>query len=251
MESSGAASVLPAAEEKASVVRGMFAAIAPRYDLLNHLLSLNRDRAWRRGAVDALLAGRDAVGTYLDACAGTLDLACELARRPPFRGHVIACDFVVEMLAGGAAKIGKLPVERVCGDALSLPLRDASVDGVTVGFGVRNLASLESGLRELARVLRPGARLVVLEFATPVRQPLRALYLFYFRRLLPWLGGLVSRHQVAYRYLPESVLAFPEPAELARLLRGAGFEAVRWQTCTGGIVAVHSAERNHGTATAS
>ena len=250
-ESNGARSVLPAAEEKAGVVRGMFAAIAPRYDLLNHLLSFNRDRAWRRGAVDALLAGKGAEGIYLDACAGTIDLACELARRPGFRGRVIACDFVVEMLAGGGAKIGRLPVERVCGDTLCLPLRDGSVDGVTVGFGVRNLASLEGGLRELARVLRPGGRLVVLEFATPLVQPLRALYLFYFRRLLPWVGGLVSRHQVAYRYLPASVLAFPEPAELTRLLQTAGFESVRWHTYTGGIVAVHVAERAQGTATES
>jgi demethylmenaquinone methyltransferase/2-methoxy-6-polyprenyl-1,4-benzoquinol methylase len=248
---SSESSVLPAAEDKAGVVRGMFAAIAPRYDLLNHLLSLNRDRAWRRSAVDALLLDRLPDGVFVDACAGTLDMACELARRPGFLGTVIACDFVVEMLTRGAAKIGKLPVERVCADALCLPLQDESVDGITIGFGVRNLVSLESGLRELARVLRPGGRLVVLEFATPIRQPLRALYLFYFRRVLPWLGGLVSRHQVAYRYLPESVLAFPEPSELARLLRSAGFDSVRWHTYTGGIVAVHSAERIQGTATAS
>lgn len=237
-------SVLPAAAEKAAVVQSMFDAIAPRYDALNHVLSFNRDRTWRRRAVDRLLAGRAAEGTFLDACAGTLDLAHELAGRSGFRGRVLAGDFALAMLERGAAKVERLPVSRLCADTMRLPLADHSLDGATVGFGVRNLASLETGLRELARVLRPGARLVILEFTTPRRQPLRALYLFYFRRVLPVVGALVSRHGTAYRYLPESVLAFPEPGELATLLERCGFEHVRWETWTGGIVGAHVAERS-------
>lgn len=255
----GGEGVLPAASEKADTVRRMFGAIAPRYDLLNHLLSANRDRAWRRRAVDRLLDGRPARGTFLDACAGTLDLAVELACRPGFDGRVIACDFTIEMLEGGRAKAAGRPLYRVCADALKLPLPDASVEGATVGFGVRNLVSLDAGLAELARVLRPGARLVILEFTTPSWQPFRALYLAYFRRVLPLLGKLVSKHGTAYRYLPESVLAFPEPEALAARMEAAGFSAVRWETYTGGIVAAHVAERSsagasvaaQGTATAS
>lgn len=252
------AGVLPPAGQKAAVVRRMFGAIAPRYDLLNHLLSLNRDRAWRRRAVDLLLEGREPAGVYLDACAGTLDLAVELAARPVFRGTVLAADFTWEMLDGGRTKVAGRPLWPVCGDALRLPVRDASFDGATVGFGVRNLASLEAGLAELARVVRPGGRVVVLEFATPRRQPLRGLYLFYFRRLLPWIGRLVSRHGSAYTYLPASVLAFPAPDRLAELMRRAGFGVVRWESRTAGIVALHVGERvatddaaDQGTATLS
>lgn len=250
--------VLPGPADKARTVRRMFGAIAPRYDLLNHLLSLNRDRAWRRAAVDRLLDGRPARGTYLDACAGTLDLAVELASRHGFDGCILACDFTLEMLEGGGAKAVGRPLYRICADALRLPLPDASIDGATVGFGVRNLASLDEGLGELARVLRPGARLVILEFTTPSWQPFRALYLLYFRRILPLLGRLVSKHGTAYRYLPESVLAFPDPADLAARMDAAGFAEVRWETYTGGIVAAHIAERvgyaapaAQGTATAS
>jgi demethylmenaquinone methyltransferase/2-methoxy-6-polyprenyl-1,4-benzoquinol methylase len=232
-----------AGREQAAAVRRMFGAIAPRYDLLNHLLSLNRDRSWRRRAVDRLLEGRAAVGWVLDACAGTLDLAQELARRRGFAGRIVACDFAVEMLEAGLAKRSGHVVRPVCGDALGLPLPDASVDAAMVGFGVRNLADVDAGLRELARVLRPGGRLVVLEFTTPPRQPFRGLYLFYFRRLLPLIGRLISKHDSAYAYLPASVLAFPEPPELADRLRAAGFDDVRWETFTLGIVAAHVAER--------
>lgn len=256
----GDGGALPQPGDKAETVRRMFSAIAPRYDFLNHLLSLNRDRVWRRKAIDRLLENRPSAGTYLDACTGTLDLALELAGRPEFRGDVIACDFVVEMLDRGGPKVAGRPVHRVCGDALSLPLPDGAVNAATVGFGVRNLASLQDGLAELARVVRPGGRLVILEFTTPSWQPFRGLYLLYFRHILPLLGRLVSKHGTAYRYLPESVLAFPEPPRLADLMRRAGFERVRWETYTGGIVAAHIAERAvagrpaeaaQGTATAS
>jgi demethylmenaquinone methyltransferase / 2-methoxy-6-polyprenyl-1,4-benzoquinol methylase len=239
----GRPGALPPAEQKAATVQRMFSAIAPRYDLLNHLLSANMDRRWRRTAVDRLLADGRADGSYLDACAGTLDLAIELARRSGFTGRVVASDFAFPMLQHGRSKAVGSAVSLACADALRLPFPDASFDGVTVGFGVRNLAGLDAGLRELARVLRPGGRLVVLEFMTPRWQPFRALYLMYFRSVLPFIGRVVSRHGSAYTYLPESVLAFPEPHALAGAMERAGFEAVQWEALTGGIVAVHSAER--------
>lgn len=236
-------SALPADEEKAAHVRRMFSSIAPRYDLLNHLLSLNIDRLWRRRAVDLLKWERVPEGTYLDNCAGTLDLATELARRDGFRGRVVGSDFTLAMLRGGVHKLEGLEVEPVCADALALPYPDSSFDGATVGFGVRNLADLDAGLREMARVLKPGARLVILEFTTPHWQPFRGLYFFYFLRVLPLVGRMVSQHGSAYSYLPESVLRFPEPDELARRMEAAGFRDVRWKRLTGGIVALHHAER--------
>ena len=157
-----------------------------------------------------------------------------------FRGRVIGADFVVPMLVRGRGKAPRtVPVGA---DALSLPFPDARFDGALVGFGVRNLADLDAGLEEAARVLKPGARLVILEFATPRFAPLRAAYLFYFRRILPAIGRLVSKHRDAYTYLPESVLAFPEPDALARRFAAAGFSGVEFDLLTGGICAVH-----HGT----
>lgn len=236
-------SVLPSAEEKAAHVRRMFSSIAPRYDLLNHVLSLNIDTVWRRRAVDVLQWERTPDGLFLDNCAGTLDLACELARRPGFGGRVVGSDFTLAMLRGGQHKISALSVDPVCADALALPYASASFDGATVGFGVRNLADLEAGLGEMARVLKPGARLVILEFTTPAWQPFRALYFLYFRRILPAIGSLVSRHESAYSYLPESVLRFPEPPRLAEMMTSAGFESVGYRRLTGGIAALHWGRR--------
>jgi demethylmenaquinone methyltransferase / 2-methoxy-6-polyprenyl-1,4-benzoquinol methylase len=221
----------------------MFGAIAPRYDLLNHLLSLNRDRTWRRVAVDRLLERTSGSGVFLDACAGTFDLAVELAARAGFGGTVLAFDFAIDMLRAGRAKLPGRRILPGCADALNLPLPDASIDGAMVGFGIRNLSDVDAGLRELARVLRPGGRLVILEFTTPRRQPFRALYLWYFRQVLPRVGRVISGHDSAYSYLPASVLQFPEPPELAERLAAAGFSAARWQRLTGGIVAVHAGER--------
>jgi len=235
--------VLPEPAQKAVAVRAMFGAIAPRYDLLNHLLSLNMDRRWRRIAVTRLLDGGREDGVYLDACAGTLDLAAEIVSREGFRGRVVAADFALPMLARGAAKVTDAPVLAVCADATRLPLADGSVDGAIVGFGIRNVEPLDAGLAELARVTRRNGRLVLLEFTTPTRQPLRSVYLFYFRRVLPRLGRLLSRHDTAYDYLPASVLEFPAPAQLAARVSAAGFEEVRWRRLAGGIVAVHEAVR--------
>jgi demethylmenaquinone methyltransferase / 2-methoxy-6-polyprenyl-1,4-benzoquinol methylase len=226
---------------KRAYVRGMFTAIAPRYEFLNHLLSLNVDRRWRRAAVARLGWEARPDGVYLDLCAGTLDLAAALARARGFRGRVLGADFVVPMLARGKGKSPR--AVPIAADALALPFPDAAFDGALVGFGVRNLADLDAGIREAARVLKPGARFVVLEFATPRFAPLRVAYLFYFRHVLPAIGRAVSKHTDAYTYLPESVLAFPDPDALAARLAHAGFRDVGYDLLTGGICAVHYGTR--------
>lgn len=224
-------------------VRRIFSEIAPRYDLLNHVLSLNVDRRWRRNAVDRLGWEARPDGVYLDACAGTYDLSLELARRAGFAGRVVASDFARPMLVEGRGKLDGAGVVPVCGDALRLPFPDGSFDGATVGFGVRNLADLDRGLRELSRVLRPGARLVVLEFTVPPNPLLRRLYMLYFTRVLPLVGRLVSGHPWAYTYLPASVKEFPGPEALADRMRAAGFRTVEHRLLTGGIAAIHVGER--------
>jgi demethylmenaquinone methyltransferase/2-methoxy-6-polyprenyl-1,4-benzoquinol methylase len=226
---------------KREYVRGVFTAIAPRYDLLNHLLSLNADRRWRRIAVDQLHWDAVPAGRYLDLCAGTLDLSAELGNRAGFNGHVVAADFVPPMLRRGVGKSAR--VVPAAADALRLPFTDATFDGATVGFGVRNLMDLDAGLREAARVLKPGARFVVLEFTTPRWQPFRAMYLTYLRQVLPRVGRMVSKHRSAYDWLPASMRLFPEPAELGARLQGAGFWPVEWRTLMGGAVAIHTAVR--------
>ena len=200
------------------------------------------DRSWRRAAVSRLGWEARPDGVYLDLCAGTLDLAVELAQRAGFRGRVIGADFAVPMLQRGRHKAPGNRVAPVAADALALPFTSGRFDGALVGFGVRNLADLDAGLHEAARVLRPGGRLVILEFATPRFAPLRAAYLFYFRRVLPVIGRLLSKHRDAYSYLPESVLAFPDPEELAQRMARAGFRNVGFERLTGGICAL-----THGT----
>ena len=235
--------VLPPPEEKAGSVRRMFGEIAHRYDLLNHLLTLNIDRSWRRKAVDRLLEGRPRDGVYLDACAGTMDLAREVAARPAFDGLVVASDFAWPMLEAGRHKVRTLPVTETCGDALRLPHPDRSFHGAIVGFGVRNFADLDAGLRELTRVLKPGARLVILELSTPASAPLRWLYNVYFTRLLPWIGRRISGHGTAYTYLPASVGVFPPPDELAGRMEAAGLSEVRYRRLMAGIAAIHVGTR--------
>lgn len=221
-------------------VQTIFSEIAPRYDLLNHVLSANIDRGWRRKAVDRLgwEAHRD--GIFLDACAGTYDLSLELARRSGFQGRVVASDFAQPMLVVGQKKLVGAPVAPVCGDTLRLPFPDDTFHGATVGFGVRNLADLERGFREFHRVLKPGARLVVLEFTVPPNPLMRGLYMVYFNHVLPLVGRIVSGHPWAYTYLPESVKEFPGPKELAGLMEAAGFREARWKLLTGGIAALHT-----------
>lgn len=229
--------------ERAAQVRTLFGEIAHRYDLLNHVLSLNIDRRWRRRAVAALGWERAPAGRYLDACAGTLDLALELAGRDRFDGRVVGVDFAFPMLARGLRKTGGTPVDPVCGDAQQLPFANDSFAGALVGFGVRNLSDLPAGFAELHRVLRPAGRLVILEFAVPPGRLLRAGYMVYFNHVLPRVGRLVSGHPWAYTYLPRSVRDFPGPEELAGLLRRAGFAGVDWARVSGGIAVIHVATK--------
>ncbi len=220
-------------------MRRLFSEIAPRYDLLNHLLSLNIDRSWRRRAVGRLEWQRRPAATFLDACAGTFDLSIELASRPGFRGTVVASDFAQPMLAEGLRKLDGLPVSPVCGDTLRLPFPDDTFEGAMVAFGVRNLSSVDEGLVELHRVLRPEGRLVILDFALPRHPLLRSLYLLYFTRVLPLVGRVVSGHSWAYAYLPESVKEFPPPQDLAGRMKAIGFGLNTFERLTGGIVAIH------------
>jgi demethylmenaquinone methyltransferase/2-methoxy-6-polyprenyl-1,4-benzoquinol methylase len=228
--------------EKRAYVRQIFSEIAPRYDLLNHVLSLNIDRIWRRKAIAQLGLGRDPTGTYLDLCAGTLDASVALARTAGFMGTVISADFAEPMLRAGRAKIGASRIAPVTADALDLPLASGSISGAIVAFGIRNVAGLDAGLAEVHRVLAPGARFVILEFSTPRSSLINAGYQLYFNNVLPAIGGLISGHPTAYRYLPRSVANFPVGEELARRMTSAGFSNVRWRPLTLGVAAIHVGE---------
>lgn len=226
---------------KRAYVRGMFTAIAPTYDRLNRILSLSFDQRWRRQAVSRLGWERSPGGRYLDLCAGTLDFAAILAGQPGFRGQVVGADFVPAMLREGRTKAKRVLL--LAADALELPFENASFDGAMVGWGLRNLVDLDLGLREIARVLRSGARLAALEMGTPRRQPMRGVFLWYFDRLLPRIGRLVSHHDTAYQWLPESTHAFPPPNEVADRMRGAGFQEVTVRQFMFGATTLHVGTR--------
>jgi demethylmenaquinone methyltransferase/2-methoxy-6-polyprenyl-1,4-benzoquinol methylase len=224
---------------KRDYVQQIFSEIAPRYDLLNHLLSFNIDKRWRRKALEVLQWTRAPEGRYLDLCAGTLDVGAELSRRPGFRGFIIGADFAEPMLRAGHGKAPRAALVPVAADAVELPLADGAADGAIVAFGIRNVAGLDAALAEVHRVLAPGARFVVLEFTTPPNALVRAAYHAYFHRVLPLVGRLVSGHRTAYAYLPKSVAHFPAPDALAARLRAAGFAEVTWTPLTFGIAAIH------------
>lgn len=230
------------AADKRQYVQRMFSEIAPRYDLLNHLLSFNVDRSWRRRAIAALAWERAPSGTYLDLCAGTLDVSLALATQPRFSGHVLGADFAEPMLRAGASKVGQM-VSPVVADALDLPLQARSVDGAIVAFGIRNVADLDQGLAEAFRVLKPGARFVILEFSTPSSPMIRAGYHAYFHHVLPTIGAAISGHGSAYRYLPDSVAHFPSAGDLAERMRAVGFGQVTWEAFTFGVAALHVGQR--------
>ena len=227
--------------EKRAYVREMFTAIAPTYDRLNRIISLRLDQRWRRDAVRRLGWERAPEGMYLDLCAGTLDFGATLARQRGFRGRIVGADFVQRMLRLGRGKSSRLaPVNA---DALSLPFPDHTFDGAMVGWGVRNLMDLDAGLSEAARVLKPGARLVILEMTLPPNPRLRRVYQFYFRRVLPRIGRMISKHTTAYTWLPESTQAFPGPQELAWRMERGGFRDVRYELFLGGVTALHVGTR--------
>ena len=228
---------------KAEYVRAAFSTIAPRYDLLNHLLSFNVDRMWRRMAIAKLDVARKPEGRYLDLCAGTLDVSAALAAAKGFRGSVVSVDFAEPMLVAGKSKIGNRRITPVVGDALQLPIASGSMSGAIVAFGIRNVAGLDGALREVHRVLEPGARFVILEFSTPRSPLVNTGYQLYFRHILPAVGGMISGHRSAYRYLPRSVANFPVMEELASHMRAAGYSDVRWRSVTLGIAAIHVGRR--------
>ena len=243
LETTEARAAAAGGAEKREYVRRIFSEIAPRYDLLNHLLSFNIDRRWRRRAIARLDPSRRPGGIFIDLCAGTLDVSAELSRTRGFRGLVLGTDFAEPMLRAGAAKSPRVLVAPVTADALELPVGDGSIAGVVVAFGIRNVASLPAALDEIHRVLEPGGRFVILEFSTPRSMLVRGAYHTYFHTVLPAVGRLVSGHRTAYRYLPESVAHFPVQEELARAMRAAGFIDVHWESLTLGVAAIHSGDK--------
>lgn len=231
-----------APEDKARRVREMFGAIAGRYDLLNRLLSFGIDRRWRAQAVRAALGPRPR--RILDVATGTADLALSLKRAAP-QAEVIGLDFSEEMLALGRKKVARqgLELPLLQGDAQQLPFADASFDAVTVAYGLRNFSDRARGLREMQRVLRPGGRLVVLEFPPPPGGLFGRAFRYYFLRLTPVIAGALSGHRSAYEYLGQSVLEFPAPPELADMMRAAGFCQVRYTLQTFGVSALHLGDK--------
>jgi len=238
--------------EQARRVREMFASIAGRYDLLNHLLSVNIDKRWRRRVAKTLYASlRSARASFpgkariLDVACGTGDLSFTLFETGEAR--IVGVDFCRPMLQIANSKASKLGFEvpLIEGDALSLPFRDSSFEAATIAFGLRNLTAVETGFTELLRILKPGGRLIVLEFSKPTTPILRSVFRIYFTRVLPLFGGLISGSISAYQYLPESVSSFPDQNELASIMRRAGFEEVTFQNLSGGIAALHLGMRPH------
>ncbi len=224
----------------AQAVKQMFAGIAPRYDLLNHVLSLNIDKRWRRKVANELRETLDRKNaTVLDVACGTGDLSLELSRNS--KAHVVGTDFCRPMLtiANRKSQIANLEIPYIEADAMTLPVADASFDAATIAFGLRNLPNYENGLEELCRVLKPNGKLVVLECSHPRLPVFRELYEFYFSTILPRIGGIVSGSRAAYTYLPDSVSKFPDQQKLAAMMRNAGFADISYKNLTGGIAAIH------------
>ncbi len=233
----------PGVDKAAGKIQAMFSRIAPRYDLLNRLLSGGTDVAWRNEA--ARLLSPRAGEVHLDLCSGTGDLALAVAKRSGGRARVVAADFTFEMLAIGQEKFRRrgAPIPEAGADGLRLPFPDRTFDGATAAFGVRNFEDLDRGLRELCRVLKPGGRLVVLEFTPEPTGPLAPLVRFHVRTLVPFLGRLVSKDASAYQYLPDSVGRWPAPDALAARMRAAGFASVDVHLLAFGIAAAHVARK--------
>jgi len=234
-----------ALDKSGRTIRDMFAGVAPRYDLLNHLLSGWLDSVWRRRAARELTEAD--LRHVLDLCCGTGDQATTLAHRG---ARVTAADFCLPMLTRAQEKFARKRLGRrdrdshrpglAAADALALPFPERSFTAATVSFGMRNVADLDRALEQLARSLAPGGQLVILEFAVPEPAWLRKPYLFYFRHVLPRIGKLLSPRGSAYGYLPDSVLEFPQRAGFARRMERAGLTGCRWRNLTGGIVCLYT-----------
>jgi demethylmenaquinone methyltransferase/2-methoxy-6-polyprenyl-1,4-benzoquinol methylase len=236
---------LPDISKSPERIAGMFDAIAGRYDLLNHLLSGGIDRRWRARAIRSLrLTGRERV---LDLCTGTADLAVAAMRAEPPAARVVGVDFAGAMLRVGLEKLHRLRLDDrvalVRGDATHIPVGDASVDAVTIAFGIRNVQDMAAACREMRRVLTPGGRLAMLEFAVPTTPVMGTVYRWYLNRVLPRIGRAVSRHNAAYGYLPASISAFASPDECVTILRQAGFSAISPIPLTFGSVILYTALR--------
>jgi len=232
-------------DKRPARVAAMFDAIAARYDFLNHLLSAGFDHLWRRRAIRSLgLTGRELV---IDVCSGTADVALAAAAASPGAARILGVDFSAEMLRLAAAKVARRRraghVWLARGDATRLPARDASTDGTTAAFGIRNVEEPARALAEMFRVLRPGGRLAILEFSIPTSRVVRALYLPYFHHVLPRIGRLISGHGSAYTYLPASVGSFIQPDLMTGLLRACGFRDVAAVPLTFGIVTLYTGVR--------
>jgi demethylmenaquinone methyltransferase/2-methoxy-6-polyprenyl-1,4-benzoquinol methylase len=216
----------------------MFDDVAPRYDITNTVLSFAQDRRWRRQTRQCLELERG--NRVLDLAAGTGVSTIELARGGAM---AVACDFSLGMLRAGRANRQRRRVPFVAGDATRLPFRDGQFDAVVISFGLRNVSGVPEALREMARVVRPGGRLVICEFSRPTWRPFRTVYLNYLMRALPWVASRVSSNADAYVYLAESIRAWPAQQDLAALVAAAGWEDVRYRNLTGGVVALHMAHR--------
>lgn len=227
-----------------SPITAMFDRISPKYDRLNHLLSLNIDKVWRRKT--AKTVAKSQPKTILDLATGTADLAIALAKHNP-QAHVIGMDISERMLDIGKAKIKRQNLENQIelriGDAATLPFDDHCFDAVTVAFGVRNFEQLDKGLSEIHRVLRPGGQAIILEFSMPERFPVKQLYRFYFKRVLPRIGKRVSKDSNAYTYLPQSVERFPNPEAFLRLLAEKGWQNGTKRRFSFGIATLYQAEK--------
>jgi demethylmenaquinone methyltransferase/2-methoxy-6-polyprenyl-1,4-benzoquinol methylase len=226
--------------DKGRGIREMFDTIAPRYDLLNRLLSFGIDRRWRRFAVAQLCV--PAGGKVLDVATGTGDVALTIAAATPASVQIVGSDFTPGMLRHGREKIARSPhagrIVLVNAPCESMPHPDASFDGVTIAFGIRNVVDRAAGLREMHRVLKSGGRAVILEFSNPKSRFFKSLYYFYFRHVLPWIGGLFSRRS-AYQYLPDSVLEFPDQESFVAMMAAAGFSDLSYTNLTFGIATVY------------
>lgn len=230
--------------DKGEKIQQMFGAIAPRYDFLNRLLSFGIDRRWRTKAV-RLLKYREG-SRILDVATGTGDVALEIALRTPASVKITGADFCKEMVDLGSVKVAASPyaarIDLKVAPCEDLPFANDTFDSITIAFGIRNVVDRKLGLAEMWRVLRPGGRMIILEFSTPRSQLFRQLYYFYFRRLLPVVGGLFSRYN-AYKYLPDSVLEFPSQEEFSRMIADAGFRNIHLHELTFGIATIYVGEK--------